>query len=106
MSYTVQEAAALYNLHKGAVSRWIRDGLPTTDQRKPYLIYGAELAAYLEGKKKRRRWKCGSNEFYCCRCRFPRTARENSVFIEIRNQTKLLIQGLCAVCSTPVSLSV
>lgn len=77
MSYSVQEVAELYGLHKNAVLRWIKDGLPIIDQRKPYLIYGADFADYLDGRQKKRKHKCGSDEFYCCKCRAPRKAWDN-----------------------------
>lgn len=101
-SYSVQEAAALYGLCKGAVLNWIKDGLAIIDRKKPYLIHGAELREYLERKRAGRKKKCNPDEFYCCKCRDPRKAWENLVDVNIRNETKLSLSGLCAVCNTQV----
>lgn len=100
LSYSVQEIAELFGLHKNAVLRWIRDGLPTTDQRKPYLIHGAELAAYLKRRQGGRKHKCRPDEFFCCKCRVPRRAWENLADMEIRNETKLALSAVCATCGT------
>ncbi|MCC7037810.1 MAG: helix-turn-helix domain-containing protein [Alphaproteobacteria bacterium] len=102
MSYTVQEVAALFRLHKGAVLRWIKDGLHVIDQRKPYLIYGAELASYLDSKQKKRKQKCRPDELFCCRCRAPRKAWKNLAEIEQRTATKLIIRAICVACNTPL----
>ncbi len=102
LSYTVQEAAELYGLHKNAILRWIKDGLPIIDQRKPYLIYGADFADYLNGKQKKRKHKCRPDEFYCCKCRAPRKAWKDQADIVIKNESKLSISALCAICDTPV----
>lgn len=100
LSYTVQEVAELYGLHKNVVLRWIKDGLPVIDGRKPYLIYGVDLADYLDGRQKRRKQKCAPDEFYCCKCRAPRKAWENQADIVIKNESKLSVSALCAVCDT------
>lgn len=102
LSYSVQEVAELYGLHKNAVLRWIKDGLPVIDRRKPYLIHGGELASYLKKKQTGRRHKCNPDEFFCFKCRAPRKAWENVADITIKNESKLAISGLCAACYTPV----
>ncbi len=100
LSYSVQEIAELYGLHKNAVLRWIKGGLPVIDDKKPYLIHGSELVAYLKNKQQGRKRKCQPDEFFCCKCRAPRKALENLADITIRNEIKLSISGLCAVCNT------
>ncbi|MCK4945496.1 MAG: helix-turn-helix domain-containing protein [Alphaproteobacteria bacterium] len=51
LSYTVQDIAEIYEVHKNAVLRWIKNGLPVIDKKKPYLVYGGELAKYLRKKQ-------------------------------------------------------
>jgi hypothetical protein len=100
MSYSVQEVSELYRVHKNAVLRWIRDGLATIDGRRPYLIHGAVLAAWLKKKQSARKHKCRSDEFFCCKCRAPRKAWENITDVVIRNESKLALSALCAACGT------
>jgi len=102
LSYTVQDVAEIYGLHKNAVLRWIKDGLPIIDQRKPYLIHGDDLAVYLRKKQSGRKQGCKPNEFFCFKCRAPRQAWENVADIQIRDKKRLSISGLCAICSTSV----
>jgi hypothetical protein len=101
-SYTVQDIAELYGIHKNAILRWVKDGLPIIDKQKPYLIHGGDLREYLQKKRAARKQKCRPDEFYCCKCRVPRRAWENVADIHIRNASKLSLSSLCAVCSTPV----
>lgn len=74
LTYSVQEVAELYGLHKNAVLRWVKDGLPLLEPRKPYLIYGGELASYLKSRQTGRKRKCKPDEFFCCKCRTPTRA--------------------------------
>lgn len=99
-SYTVQDVAELYGLHKNAVFNWIKDGLPTIDQRLPYLIHGGELAEYLRKKQASRKQQCSPDEFFCFKCRIPRKAWENLADIQIRNESKLALSAVCYVCGT------
>lgn len=101
-SYTVQDIAEIYGLHKNAVLRWIKEGLPVIDRQKPYLIHGGELAEYLRNKQSGRKHPCKPDEFFCFKCRAPRKAWENVADIQIRNKNKLSLSGLCAVCNTPM----
>lgn len=102
LSYSVQEIAELYGIHNNAVLRWIKNGLPVIDQSRPYLIYGADLESYLKKKQANRKHKCKPDEFFCFKCRLPRKAWGNMVDIEIRNENKLSLCGLCSACETIV----
>ena len=48
-TYTVEEIASLFHVHRNTVREWVRRGLPTCDDRRPMLILGAELAAFSSG---------------------------------------------------------
>jgi hypothetical protein len=102
LSYTVQDVADLYKVHKNAVRRWIKDGLPVIDGKKPFLIHWQALKTYLDEKQRGRKRKCRPDEFYCCKCRAPRKAWENVADIVIKNEKTLTVSGLCAACETPV----
>lgn len=100
LSYTIQEIAELYGLHTNAVRQWIKDGLPKIDDRKPFLIHGGDLIAFLDARQTGRKRKCAPDELYCCRCREPRRARQNLVSIEIRNEKQLTHSANCEECGT------
>lgn len=101
-SYTLQEIAKLYGIHKNAVRQWIKRGLQKIDKQKPLLIHGSALFSFLKAQQKKRKSTLNANEFYCLKCRVPRVAYENAVDIVIRNNTQLSIQGLCSECETPL----
>lgn len=71
-SYTVEEAARLFGVHRNTVREWIRRGLQTVDRQRPTLILGRELAAYLKARRDSNRRPCQAGELYCMRCRVPR----------------------------------
>jgi len=52
-SYTVEEIACLFSIHKNTVREWIKKGLPVCDNQKPMLILGAELREFIQAKNKK-----------------------------------------------------
>jgi hypothetical protein len=71
-SYTVEEVAGLFRVHKNSVRNWLTEGLQKIDDRRPILILGRELAGFLHARRERRRQRCRAGELYCFRCRAPR----------------------------------
>jgi hypothetical protein len=102
-SYSVQEIAALYGLHKGAVLRWMKGGLQPIDRQRPFLIRGDELARFLAARQARRKRKCASNEFFCFKCRQPRLAHLDQVQFTSEGLSRVRLKANCCVCRTPVN---
>jgi len=77
-SYTVEEIANLFNIHKNTVRRWIKEeGLATTDDNRPMLILGHVLMAFLQARRTRNKQICMPGELYCVRCRVPKSPAGN-----------------------------
>ena len=97
-NYLVDEAARLCSVHKNTVLHWLKVGLPTVDARKPYLILGRDLAAFLQRRRDGRKRPCGPTEMYCLRCRCPRVPRGRAATYE--PQTALLgnLRANCETC--------
>jgi hypothetical protein len=72
-NYTVGEVAHILGNHKNSVRSWIKAGLPTIDNKRPTLILGHELIAFLQGRRARRKTPCAVGEMYCVRCRSPKS---------------------------------
>ncbi len=67
-SYTVEEAASLFDVHKNTVREWVKRGLPTNDERRPMLILGSELVTFLRARRVMNKQTCQPGEIYCVRC--------------------------------------
>src|SRR5580700_3012894 len=70
-TYSISEAAKLLDAHKNTVGRWIGDGLPLVERKRPFLIHGADLRAYLTERQPRKQ-PLRPGEMYCLRCRAPK----------------------------------
>ncbi len=71
-NYTVEETANLFGIHKNTVRAWIKAGLPTSDDKRPMLILGHELVAFLQARRGKYKHTCKPGEIYCVRCRAPK----------------------------------
>ena len=71
-SYTVEEIAKLFTIHKNTVRNWVKIGLATSDDKRPMLILGIDLAAFLQARKMKNKRPCRPGEIYCVRCRAPK----------------------------------
>ena len=71
-NYTVEDVARLFGKHKNTVRAWVKAGLPTCDSKRPTLILGRELAAYLLERRTKNKQPCQPDEIYCVRCRAPK----------------------------------
>jgi hypothetical protein len=97
-NYTVGEAARLFDIHKNTVRGWIKSGLPTIDDRRPFLILGRDLARFLFNRRHQRKQRCRSGQLYCLRCRTPKTpAAHMADYIPITAGSGNL-RGLCPDC--------
>jgi hypothetical protein len=99
-SYTVQEVEATLTVHKNTVRQWIKDGLPVIDRRRPTLILGRELIAFLISRRLKRKQPCRDGEMYCFRCRKPAPPAAKMVdFFPLTDKTGN-VTGLCSRCGS------
>jgi excisionase family DNA binding protein len=99
-NYTPGEAARLIGVHKNTVLAWIKSGLPTIDSRRPVLVTGQDLRAYLEAKLKKRKQPCPPGQLYCFGCRKPRPpAGDVADYLPV-TATSGNLQAICPTCSS------
>lgn len=97
-SYTVEEIAKLYCVHRNTVRAWIARGLATIDTRRPVLVLGSHLADFLRAQREVNKRPCGPGEIYCLRCREPRAPLGGLVRYRALTPTQGNLVGLCACC--------
>ena len=97
-SYTVEEIADLFGAHKNTVRVWVKAGLPTSDGKRPILILGRDLAAFLQARRTKNKQPCGAGQIYCVRCRAPKSpAGDMAEYEPLTEQVGNLI-GICPDC--------
>lgn len=97
-SYTVEEIAKLFGVHRNTVRAWIGRGLRTIDQRRPVLVLGSHLADFLRARRAVNKRTCGPGEVYCLRCREPRAPAGGVVRYHPLTPTQGNLAGLCGCC--------
>lgn len=100
LSYSVEDVASLYKVHKNTIRNWIKQGLPTCDDRRPTLILGRDLRAFLEARRTRRKRPCGPGEMYCFRCRLPKRPTDGLLDFDAGTGPLGNLVGLCPNCGT------
>ena len=97
-SYTVEDIAKLFGIHKNTVRRWVKDGLATIDDKRPMLILGHVLVAFLQARRVKNKQTCRPGELYCVRCRAPKPpAGDMAEYFPITEKFGNLV-GICPDC--------
>jgi excisionase family DNA binding protein len=95
--YTIAQAAEVLRAHKQTVSRWIAAGLPVTTDKRPFLIHGSDLRAFLQARQPIKQ-RCQPGEFYCLGCRAPKRPAGNMADYLPRRATRGALGGICPSC--------
>jgi hypothetical protein len=94
----VGEIADLFGIHKNTVRRWVKNGLTAIDNKRPMLILGQDLVAFLQARRAKRKQKCRPGELYCVRCRVPRKPAENMVDYSSFTEKIGNLIAICPAC--------
>jgi hypothetical protein len=96
-NYTVSELAKVLGAAKLTVKRWIDDGLPVIDRKRPLLLHGADVRAYLEARRPKKQ-PLRPGQFYCLPCRAPRRAAFDLAEFRPTTPKSGMLEGLCPDC--------
>ena len=99
-NYTVEEVAVVFGAHRNTVREWVKRGLPTNDDRRPMLILGADLVAFLRARRVRKKRACQPGELYCFGCRAPKAAAGDMADYQPLTTTQGNLIAMCADCET------
>lgn len=97
-SYTVEDVASLYGVHKNAVRGWIKKGLPVINDKRPMLILGQDLRDFLQTRRQSNKRPCGCGEIYCVKCRAPKVPAGNMADYQAVSDTQGTLVGMCPTC--------
>jgi hypothetical protein len=100
--YDPAEIAKLFGIHRNTVRNWLKEGLAPIDDRRPILISGAALKAFISGRQQARKQKCMPGEFFCFRCRAPRKPWDGMADFSSFNDKIVKAIAFCGVCETPM----
>lgn len=98
-NYTVEEVAMVLGAHKNTVRHWLKNGLDAIDQRRPVLILGMVLVAFLKHRRQSGKRPCKPGEIYCLRCREPRRPSDNLVHYRSLIADRGDLVGNCSACA-------
>lgn len=98
-NYTTEEAALTLGVAEGSVRRWLKSGLPHIADRRPFLILGSDLRDFLE-KRDKPKQRCALHEFFCFRCRTPKSAAGRMIDYTPRTALAGQLSGICETCGT------
>lgn len=68
-SYTVEELSDVTGATEPTVRNWLRRGLPALTSRRPTLILGRDVRAFLDVEANRRKRPTPIGKFFCFRCK-------------------------------------
>ncbi len=97
-NYSVEEVAALFGVHRNTVREWVKRGLPTNDDRRPMLILGRDLLAFLRARRTKNKRPCQHGELYCVRCRAPKRPAGGMVDYQPVTATLGNLIAMCPDC--------
>ena len=102
-SYSFEELAMVFGVHKNTVSNWVKNGLPCLKERRPFLILGAEAKMYLKERRVSKKQKCKPDELFCMRCKAPTKPVDKFVEYLPLTTAKGRLTGFCDRCKCVIN---
>lgn len=105
-NFTVEELATLLEVNRQTVREWVKRGLAIIDDKRPMLVHGSDVIAFLLQRRTKNKQPCRPGEMYCVRCRSTRHAAYD--LADYYPQTALFgnLTGICPVCEGLIHRSV
>lgn len=104
-SYPVEEIARILEVRKNTVRAWLKAGLQAIDDRRPTMVQGKVLRAFLERKRTINRCHCPPGTLYCVKCRAARGPALGMVDFVPRTPSSGNLRALCEACGTLMHLA-
>ena len=98
-SYSVEDLAHLFKLHKNTVRNWLKQGLQPIDDQRPILVRGQEVRRFLVERRARAKQTCGAGRIYCLPCRAPKVPAGKIGECVQTGDIIGTLQGICPDCN-------
>jgi len=72
------------------------------NDRRPMLILGRELSAFLYARRSENKRSCKPGEIYCVRCRSPQRPAGDMADYEVVTETLGNLIGICPACEAMI----
>lgn len=99
----VEEIGHLFGIHKNTVRGWVKAGLAISDNKRPMLILGQDLAEFLQARRVKNKRTCKPGEIYCVRCRAPKLPAGNMADYSPVTETFGNLQAICPDCHSIIN---
>lgn len=99
-TYTIAELAIVTNRTDATVHDWLKDGLPTIDDRKPTLIYGWQFREWMGRWWGARRRPTPFGQISCFGCQEARQPKLGEVVFEQLPAGAIRAKAVCSVCGS------
>jgi hypothetical protein len=97
-SYSVEDMARLFNVHKNTVRSWFKQGLEPMDRQRPTVVRGEEIRRFLGERRERAKRPSGPGRIYCLPCREPKVPAGKMAECVATGDTTGKLQGICPDC--------
>jgi hypothetical protein len=97
-SYSVEEMARLFSVHKNTVRSWFRLGLEAIDGQRPTVVRGDEIRRFLTERRARAKQSCGPGRIYCLPCRAPKVPAGKMAECIATSDITGTLRGICPDC--------
>ena len=102
-TYTVDEIATLYGVHKNTVLGWRDAGLePIDDHRKPLLFLGRVLADFLAARRVKNKRPLRPGQIYCVACHDAKEPALGMAEYQPLTTTSGNLSGFCPTCEIQI----
>jgi hypothetical protein len=97
-TYSVEEIARLFRVHKNTVRAWLKQGLKAIDKQRPTVVRGEEIRRFLGERRTRAKRPCGPGRIYCLPCRAPKVPALKMADCVMTDETTGTLRGICPDC--------